>query len=227
MFEEIFKNKSVNLDKLTACGFKKMGDKYVLSCEIDQNQFRLEVIVDEKERVVTHLWDNDTGDEYTLHLSEAVSGAYVGQIRQEVEAVLCRVADTCFDNCIFKNSCTQNLICYIKEKYGCELEFLWDKYPNFAVWRRKDNQKWFGIIMALTKDKFGLHNGDYIEVINLRMQPEKLEEIVDNQRYFKAYHMNKKYWVSVFLDASVPFDELTKRVDESYKLVGPKRMKKE
>ena len=32
------------------------------------------------------------------------------------------------------------IIKYVRESYGDELEFLWKKFPDNAVWRRKDNK---------------------------------------------------------------------------------------
>ena len=38
--------------------------------------------------------------------------------------------------------------------YYCdELEFLWQKFPDNAVWRRKDNKKWYGALLTVSKEK--------------------------------------------------------------------------
>ena len=42
---------------------------------------------------------------------------------------------------------------YVKEKYNTEPEYLWAKYPNYAVLRHKENQKWYAIIMDIEKEK--------------------------------------------------------------------------
>lgn len=38
-----------------------------------------------------------------------------------------------------------------------------------------------------------------------------------------GYHLNKQHWNTVTLDGSVPDDEVRQMIDESYRLVAPKR----
>ena len=39
------------------------------------------------------------------------------------------------------------LYIHIKQTYGTDPEFLWQKYPNYAVFRHDDNHKWYAIVM--------------------------------------------------------------------------------
>ena len=65
----------------------------------------------------------------------------------------------------------------------------------------------------MQKKKLGL-----AEVIDLRMQPDKLAALVDGKTYFLGWHMNKKHWYTMLLDGSVPYAKLCQRIDESYQL---------
>ena len=38
-------------------------------------------------------------------------------------------------------------------QYKAEPEYLWRRYPDYAVFRHEDNQKWFGIIMDIPRSK--------------------------------------------------------------------------
>lgn len=40
---------------------------------------------------------------------------------------------------------------YVKEKYNTTPEYLWQKYPNYAVLRHKYNGKWYAIISIFDK----------------------------------------------------------------------------
>ena len=55
--------------------------------------------------------------------------------------------------------------------------------------------------------------------------------LIDHQRIFRAYHMNKGHWISVLLDSAITMDELVFLVDLSYRLVDqrakPKTKRKE
>ncbi len=43
---------------------------------------------------------------------------------------------------------------YVKKQYNTSPEYLWDKYPLYAVLKHNDN-KWYGIIMNVPKEKIG------------------------------------------------------------------------
>ncbi|MBQ7225746.1 MAG: MmcQ/YjbR family DNA-binding protein [Clostridia bacterium] len=59
--------------------------------------------------------------------------------------------------------------------------------------------------------------------MNFKIDPKELDQIVDGNKYFRAYHMNKKMWATVVLDGRLPTEEILKRIDESYRLTGKKQ----
>jgi len=73
---------------------------------------------------------------------------------------------------------------YVKNKYGDELEFLWEKSPKTAVVRRKTSKKWYALILSLSKRKLNLDTDETAEIINLHNSPEEIEKLIDNKRYF-------------------------------------------
>ena len=45
---------------------------------------------------------------------------------------------------------------------------------------------------------------------------------LDFEHYFPGYHMNKRTWLTVRLDGSVPFGEIAPLIARSYELAGKK-----
>lgn len=41
----------------------------------------------------------------------------------------------------------------VYEKYGINLDFPWHEFPDYEVFRHKDNRKWFGLIMNIPPGK--------------------------------------------------------------------------
>ncbi len=95
---------------------------------------------------------------------------------------------------------------------------MWEKFPNNAIWRNKDNNKWYGALLIVEKSKIGIEEEGSIEIIDLLLEQEKIEKIVDNEKYFAGYHMNKKHWITIKLDGSVNINEIYKFIDNSYNL---------
>ena len=214
----IFKLKTVNCDKLIQYGFERAGDSFVYSTDIFDNQFKMTVKIDGSGNVETELFDLAAEEGYTLHLVVEANGEFVGRVRSEYEKVLNDIAENCFDSDIFRENCSHKVIEYAREKFGDELEFLWERYPDAAVLRRKDNKKWYALFMTIPKSKLGLDSGEPAEIIDVRFDVNELPKKVDGEKYFPGYHMNKKHWMTMLLDGSVEVEEILNYIDESYKL---------
>lgn len=211
---EVKLNKTVAVDKLESFGFIKTANGWLYQKNICDNQL-LMMLKFMGGKIFSRVEDS-TGEEYTLHLVESSVGKFVGNVRQDYERILTEFIENCCEENIFCAQLTKNLIIYVREKYGDELEFLWEKFPKDAIWRRKDTKKWYAVLMEISERKLGLDSDNLVEVIDLRGR--ELENFLDGEKFFAGYHMNKKSWFTIRLDGSVAFDEICMRLDESYRL---------
>ncbi len=216
-----FKNKTVNKDKLTRFGFEKVGDVYEFATNIVDGQLKMAVTVCQNGELETRVTDNAFGEEYTLHLIESAFGSFVGQVREEYKLLLKKIEEYCYGTDYIKHSQTKEILEGVYEKYGDKPEFPFEE--DTFVLRRKDNKKWYMIKMSIKPQRLGLDGEDLIEVINVKIDPEELNRIVDENKYFRAYHMNKKMWTTIVLDGRLPTSEILKRIDDSYNLIATKK----
>ena len=221
ILDQIFKNKKVNFDKLIPYGFTVADNTYYLQRDIMDGQFSLSVKVTEAD-IETEVLDLSTNEPYTLFLVSEAVGSFVGDIRTEYQNIMLDIAERCFDDCIFKSEYAQSVIKYVTEKYGDSLEFLWEKFTDNAIWRRKDNQKWYALMLVVKKDRLGFDSDEKIEAMDLRYNADKIDELVDNKKFFRGYHMNKKHWITICLDGSVTLSEIYALIDNSYLLAKSK-----
>ena len=170
----------------------------------------------------TEIIDPSTHEPYTLHLNGSAAGSFVGKVRMEYEGVLQDIVDHCCEPDIFQSDLAKRLIAYVHEVYGDEPEYLWERFPDNAIWRRKDNQKWYGALLTVSKRKLGVKSPGTVEIIDLQEEPDELTALVDGVHYFPGWHMNKKHWYTILLDGSVPFEEICERLNKSYLLSGKK-----
>ena len=217
MFDELFRRKTVDIQKAVLFGFAQGNGNYIYATDILDGSFLLQVIITLNGNIDTKLTEKATDDEYVLYKTNA-TGAFVGEVRNAIEAILIQVADKCYSTEILKSAQAKEIICYVREKYGDELEFLWEKFPDNAIWRRKDNEKWYGALLTVKASKLALDGDMMIEILDLRIKTENIETTVDNQRFFMGYHMNKKHWYTLLLNGSIPTEEICRRIDESYLL---------
>ncbi|MCI8336995.1 MAG: MmcQ/YjbR family DNA-binding protein [Peptococcaceae bacterium] len=116
----------------------------------------------------------------------------------------------------------QKIFQYAKENFDTTPQYLWEKYPNYAVFKHTHNQKWFGIIVDLPYTKLNLsHPSDpngCIDLLVIKADPAAIPTLLNNDGYHPAYHMNKTHWISLRLDGTIPEDEIYYLLNESYQL---------
>ncbi|MBR0261797.1 MAG: MmcQ/YjbR family DNA-binding protein [Selenomonadaceae bacterium] len=212
------KNKKLNREKILSCGFEVDGENFIRREKI-LNQMTLTIIIDAGGCVTTKIFDAD-GEPYTLHLVEGANGKFVGSVKAEHERVLKNIYEQCFDDEIFKSAQTLKIIEYIREKFSDEPEFLWEKFPNFAIFRRKGNRKWYALIASIPKKYLRLGDDEEIEILNLRVEPQELDKIFDGEKYFRGWHMNKKSRMTLLLNETLTLEEIFARLEKSYRLVS-------
>ena len=216
--KDFIKDKKIDLKRLEKFGFKLKDNSYYYITSLLKNQFEMCVKINVDNSIFTEIIDVETSEPYVLHLLETKRNAYGEKVYRAYSEVLEKIKKECFEDEIFKTDYTKEVVDYVKNKYGDELEFLWEKSPKTAVVRRKNSNKWYALILTLSKRKLNLDSDEAVEIINLHNSPEEIEKLIDNKRYFPAYHMNKKHWCTICLDGTVELKEIYKLIDKSYEL---------
>lgn len=113
---------------------------------------------------------------------------------------------------------------YIEEGYGAEPERLWVEYPEYVVFRHapkgSGKGKWFCLIANATYGQLGL-DGNPDEVIFaavVKCDPDLIMELIHEPGFSRGYHMNKRTWLTVALDGTVPESDIKKLVENSFDL---------
>lgn len=215
-----FKNRKVDFYKLENFGFENKHGYYTYKTELQKGKFELCLTISEAGELDYKIIETSTDEEYEPAYIKNAEGKFVGEIRQEAEDVISLIAARCTEFTPFSSDYTYKVIDYIKEKYSDEPEYLWEKFPDNAIFRNKKNQKWYAAILTVQKSKVGLQEDGTCEVIDLKGKPEKITSIVDGIKFLPGYHMNKKHWYTIRLSGSVNLDEIFKHIDSSYNAVN-------
>lgn len=111
---------------------------------------------------------------------------------------------------------------YVEKKYNVKAEYPWMKSPEYAVLRHSDNNKWFALVMDISKEKLGINEQELVDVINVKCDPTLIGSLRLKEGFFAAYHMNKEHWITIILDRTVNIDEIYELIDLSYDLTKKK-----
>lgn len=214
---ELLKDKKILTKRLVPFGFVKEGTRYRYSKDIVGGSFRLEMTVSRGQKVSIKVFDNDSGEEYLLLSVLSVQGSLVGRIRKEVSEIVDKFAAECLKQESFKKKSTHDLACYAEQKYGDSPEYLWEKFPQFAAIRKHETKKWYCLLGTVNSKRIGAATEGVAEIANFKIEPSKIPVLLKQAGFYPAYHMNKKSWVTVLLDGTVPLDKIKQLLDESYR----------
>lgn len=92
------------------------------------------------------------------------------------------------------------LYTHIDKHYHITPDYPWAKFPDYAVFRHKHNNKWFCLLAYVSADKLGLAGDDKHPIINVKIRPEHLGLWLCLDGFLPAYHMNKEHWLSILLE---------------------------
>lgn len=214
--EELFRRTKIDFDKISEYGFKKEKTLYKYSKNIMNNAFRVDIEIDNDGIVKGKVYDLSFGDEYTNFRIEDSTGSFVGQVRDEFTNLLKDIRNSCFIREAFIYEQSNRITKAIKEKYGDEPEFEWEKFPGYATFRNKNSKKWYGIIMNLDKSKLGEGSTGEVEIIDIKLDPNEIEDLLKQDGFYPAYHMNKKSWITIILDNTISDENIMSLIDKSY-----------
>ena len=110
---------------------------------------------------------------------------------------------------------------YIKDEYGSQPEYLWEKFPNHFIFRHRDNKKWFALIATISKDKLGEKGKEPIDILNIKLDPFEVDIYKSQNGFHPAYHMNKQKWLTAKLDGTIP-DEIIEELIHNRFLITKK-----
>ncbi len=215
---DIFKRTNVNFKLLEKYGFKKENNIYIIEKNFLNDDFKAIISINNKGDITGKVIDLQLNEEYT-NIRTNMTGEFVSSVREAYKSILIDIKEHCFETNYYIYDQTNRINKYIKEKYNNEPEFLWEKFPGYGVYRNINNNKWYAIIMNLDLSKLDSGSGE-VEIINIKLDEEKIKELLKEKGFYKAYHMSKKDWISIILNDTLKDEEIINLLDESYDLIS-------
>ena len=215
---EVFKRTNANFKELEKYGFKIINDNYVFEKQFLNNEFKAVINIDNKGILSGKVIDLQFDEEYT-NIKTEMSGEFVNKVRELYKDILIDIRNHCFETNYFISKQANRINKYIKEKYNNDPEFLWKKFPGYAVYRNKNNNKWYGIIMNIDLSKLSNNSGE-VEIINVKLDEKKIKKLLKQKGFYEAYHMNKSDWISIILNDTLNDEEIIPLIDDSYNIIS-------
>ena len=214
----VFSLLRVRTSALAEFGFRRKGKsgwEYV--APIDGTSLECRVSISAKGVLSEKVVDLASGDDYALYRVANATGSFVGQVRETVTSLLKQIAVSCFERDVFTLPQSRDLLEDVRSRWNEGLEFLWEDSPEYAVLRRTDTGKWYGVMMRLPGRKFGLPDDAVSEFILLRIPKGEEDTVLADSRSLPAYHMNNRTWFAIRLDGGAGLAEILRLTECSRK----------
>lgn len=125
-----------------------------------------------------------------------------------------------------ERSLRDDIFAYAKKKYETKPEYLWAKFPDYAILRHDDNNKWYGIIMNIPYEKIDSQKSGAVDILNVKLDDALLRDLLIRQDgYYIGYHISRGNWISVVLDGTVDFKEITHLLDVTFEVTASAKKK--
>ena len=216
---EIFKAYQFNSKKAKEYGFVENQGVWTYNSTILQEDFLMMVTVEDGD-LSFRVYDQETGELYPQVHMESMRGTFVGTVREACLEVLYDIRKACFEVQEFLCPQTRRIMALVQEKYGNQLEYLWEKSPDTAVLRHEDNQKWYAILMRIPWDRLDKGRDGLVEAVNLKH--DQVADLLSQNGIYPAFHMNKRYWISLPLDDSLTDEKVLELFERSWFLTSKK-----
>lgn len=235
---EFFKRMAPDFRSFPDYGFFHDSAGWHYSQKFLDDEFRADITVTDGGEVSGTVIDLDLEEEYLPLRVPRETGAFVGQVREEYASLLGDIADNCFYKLPFLSEQANHIAAKVLNKWGEGVDHPFSKWPSYGSFRNADTQKWYGLVMNIPRSKLKskeqsvdeaapksrqVQKGSAansasagnigktdpeIEVLNVKVAPSRLNDFLEEPGIYPAYHMNKKSWVSIILDGTVPDERI-------------------
>lgn len=116
------------------------------------------------------------------------------------------------------HSLREDVLAYAAEVYGTAPEYLWRRFPRYAVLRRGDGRKWYGLLMDVPRERLGLDGTGRADILDIKIDDPFLRgDLLRRPGFLPGYHLSRRTWTAVLLDGTVPLSEVCALLDASWR----------
>ena len=236
--EKVFRKKRLDEDHLAAAGFSRDGQLWILSKELMPGLFRAELRAHPESGITGRVIDLESGDDYLPLEVEGAVGKFTGMVRDAYRRWLEETAAR-FEDLPFESPQANRLAAWASAFFNVLPEQTFRKTEG-AVLRHPRNGRWFSVFLkvkasALHKARDekpaekairAWHAGErppddkMLEIMNLKIDPSNLDDLLQTPGIYLCWHMNKKHWISLSLNDALSDQQIMTLMKQSFALVG-------
>ena len=212
--ENIFKRTEIDKNSLAQYGFRQSKGFWTLEVPFMNGDFKAVITVDSVGHIFGNVYELATQDLFLPLRVESMDG-FASEVRNAYMEILKGIKEKCCHENVFISAQANRFAEAIYKKYGDKPIFPWDDFSG-GVFKNPGNGKWYAIVMDINVQKVDTKLTGNVEVVNIKLDPEKVQDQKKEKGFYPAYHMNKKNWISILLNDTLADSVLFELLDESH-----------
>ncbi|WP_083903291.1 MmcQ/YjbR family DNA-binding protein [Streptococcus merionis] len=223
--KSFFEKKQVNWSSLADFGFVK-EDEVWHYCELFfDGSFEAQIQIMPDGQVMGQIVDVELDEPYLAYQVLSPVGAFVHQVRDAYSTILERVAEACFTEQLFRSDQANRLAQRILKEFSDKPDHPFKRIPEAVVFRSPANQKWYALVMSVSRNKVDKKkpaSSEVVDILNIKVNEKVLPQLLEKGGFYPSYHMSKTSWLTIILDETVDDNLIFDLLSQSRALVSPK-----
>jgi len=215
-YNYLIKNKTVDRAAAFAAGFTLEPDN-ALTLKRDLPNGLVVTVRLTETTLDVDVFDGIFNEKYAPFYGGHGGAAIKSEVRDMVDAALSQ----CTQSVNLKTQIMQ----WLTSTYGTVPETPWEDSPSYYTFKTAKTGKWYALFMDIAPKFLSLPGDALIQVVNVKADADDVQNAVDNEHVFPAYHMNKQHWLTILLNATTDVAQLKNLLAKSYLLADGKSKK--
>lgn len=214
--QELLANRFPDFRKLAESGFVRQENGWCFETGIGDGAFRVLITVSDKGITEGKVIDVFTGEEYVQVRTAGRRGTYAAKIRQEYLQILETIAGSCYFKTPYLLPQSYRIASLINQNYGQSETTPFVRSPECRAFGQ-EKDRWYAMILPAAADALLMRDGK-TEVLEVRCEPEKREELLERKGYIRPLRMKKGNWIGIILEELADDDEIMSLIARSRRI---------
>ena len=200
---ELFRRLRPNIQRLIEYGFIEQSGIFQYQTKLEDTGMYAVITVDNS-AVSGSVLDEFTDEEYIAVHTVGKKGNFATKVKTAYLACLSDIARNCFEKMMYSSKQANIMHEWMINQLYDTANHPFSKSQNSK--RKLDN----------------VCDETWVDAVNIKVEPSKVDDLLQLPGFYPAYHMNKKHWVTAILDGTIEDETLKELLLKSRSLVTKK-----
>ena len=225
---ELFRRLRPNIQRLIEYGFIEQSGIFQYQTKLEDTGMYARITVDNG-TVSGSVLDEFTDEEYIAVHTVGKKGNFATKVKTAYLACLSDIARNCFEKMAYSSKQANIMHEWMMNQLHDIADHPFTKSQNskrtvdndFTAYKPNGCDKMYALMFTIGKRKLDKTCDDeYVDAVNIKVEPSKVEDLLQLHGFYPAYHMNKKHWVTAILDGTIKDETIKDLLLKARDLVG-------